>query len=88
MHAHAAGSVIHVPDTRSVIHIDEVKHAPSVPELRRVVKIRFRENATVTFVPVVWGHYKPRIANLRTGKVRQSAPGPNCANRGGGTTHM
>jgi hypothetical protein len=57
---------IHAPEARGVVHVDEIEHAPSVPELGAVVEVRFRENATVTFVPMVWRHDEPRVANLRS----------------------
>lgn len=64
-----------LPEACDVIHIDEVEHAPPVPEFGAVVEVRFRENATVPFVPMVWGHDKPRIANLRRDGVKRNALG-------------
>jgi len=60
---------IHVPGTRDVVHVDEVKHAPSVSQLRGIVEVRSREDATVTFIPMFWGYDEPRVANLRRGGV-------------------
>jgi len=66
----AEGGFIHAPEACDVIHVDEVEYAPSVPELGGIVEVRFRESATVAFVPMVWGHDKPRVANLRRDRVK------------------
>ena len=44
----------HLPHIRDVVHVDEVKHAHSVPELRAIAEVRFCENATVTSAPIIW----------------------------------
>ena len=62
---HAKRGVINVLDTRGIVHVDEIEHAPSVPEFRGIVEIRFRENATVAFVPMLWRHDESRVANLQ-----------------------
>lgn len=85
---HAEHDVIHVLDTRNVVHVDEIEHAPSVSELGAVVEVRFRKNATVTFVPMLWRYDKPCVANLRKGKVKQNALGRNCVNEDNKATHM
>lgn len=36
---HAEHDVIHVLDTRNVVHVDEIKHTPSVSELGAVVEV-------------------------------------------------
>lgn len=62
---HAEDSFIHIPEACNIIHVDEIEHTAPVPELRTVVEVRFRKNATVTFIPMIWRHDEPRIANLR-----------------------
>ena len=85
---HAGGNFTHAPEARDVIHVDEVEHAPSVPELGAVVEVRFRENATVSFVPMVWGHDEPRIANLRRDRVKQNPSGRSCVKESNKATYM
>ena len=85
---HAEAIFIHVPEARSVVHVDEVEHTPSVPELGAIVEVRLRENATVTFVPMIWRHDEPRIANLRRERVKQNALGRNCVNENNKMTYM
>jgi len=64
---------IRIPYTRDIVHVDEVEHAPCVPEFGTVVEERFRENATVAIVPMVLRYDEPRVANLRRDKVQQDA---------------
>lgn len=42
-----------MPDARGVVHIDKIEHTPTVPELGGVVEVRSRENAAVTFIPML-----------------------------------
>jgi len=70
----AEDGIIYAPDTRDVVHIDEVEHAPSVPELRGIVEVRPHENAAVTFVPMFWGYNKPRVANLGRDRAASEKP--------------
>ena len=74
-------NVIRVPDTGSVIHVDEIEHAPAVPELGAVVEIRPREDTTITFVPVVLRHDEPRVADLRGDKGKQNQLERRCVDQ-------
>lgn len=56
---------VYVPDARDIVHVDEVEHARPVPEFRGIVEVRFREDAAVSFIPVIRGDDEPRVTDLR-----------------------
>ena len=77
----AEDNIARVPDTGGIIHVNEIKHAPSVPELGAVVEVRSREDTAVSFVPVVFRHDEPRVADLRGDKDKRNQLERSCVDQ-------